>query len=391
MDGLFAEYESKWNEFSGGNEDAELSEEQQEVLDKMWEHIETVKAAYEKYETTLDEVQDLQQEQIEKDLAIQQENFAVLLNELEIKLSINEDDLTTIEYYLSKMSDDFYSMAEAAALMIGDAYSGDENNPFGTHNGRESQGLNYIQQLGNYKKYEEDLEYQYHTTDPETGKTYINKEQYIEGLREVKQGYIDNLQALQELDTAMMSYYADTLRAGQEELAKYTSQMDRHNAVLEHYSSILDIIGKSKDFESMGVVLEAQAHTAENAVKVAEENYNLLRKQADQRKAEYEAELAAKGEDDPAVKMLKKQWLDAEEGVGEAQDDMMQKTEEWAQALKAVVENELEGLARELEKAFTANFGNSFEAMNTQMERAKSLQEEYLTTTNQVYETNKLI
>jgi hypothetical protein len=30
-------------------------------------------------------------------------------------------------------------------------------------------------------------------------------------------------------------------------------------------------------------------------------------------------------------------------------------------------------LARELEKAFTANFGNSFEAMNTQMKRAKSL------------------
>jgi hypothetical protein len=27
MNGLFAEYESKWNEFSGGNEDAELSEE----------------------------------------------------------------------------------------------------------------------------------------------------------------------------------------------------------------------------------------------------------------------------------------------------------------------------------------------------------------------------
>jgi hypothetical protein len=34
----------------------------------MWEHIETVKTAYEKYETTLDEVQDLQQEQLEKAL-----------------------------------------------------------------------------------------------------------------------------------------------------------------------------------------------------------------------------------------------------------------------------------------------------------------------------------
>ena len=137
MDGLFAEYESKWNEFSDGNEDAELSEEQQEVLDKMWEHIETVKTAYEKYETTLDEVQDLQQEQIEKNLAIQQENFAILQEELEIKLSINEDDLATIEYYLSKFADDFYSMAEAAALMIGDITKG------ATNFGEGSQGSIY--------------------------------------------------------------------------------------------------------------------------------------------------------------------------------------------------------------------------------------------------------
>jgi hypothetical protein len=59
--------------------------------------------------------------------------------------------------------------------------------------------------------------------------------------------------------------------------------------------------------------------------------------------------------------------------------------------MKAVIENELAGLAQELENALTADFGGSFEALNNQMERAASLQEEYLTTTNKIYETNKMI
>jgi hypothetical protein len=62
----------------------------------------------------------------------------------------------------------------------------------------------------------------------------------------------------------------------------------------------------------------------------------------------------------------------------------------WAEALRAVVENELAMMAESLEQDLTGKFG-SFDEMNTAMERASSLQEEYLTTTNQVYETNKMI
>jgi hypothetical protein len=35
--------------------------------------------------------------------------------------------------------------------------------------------------------------------------------------------------------------------------------------------------------------------------------------------------------------------------------------------------------------------GTSFDELLTSMERRSSLQEEYLTTTNQIYETNKLM
>ena len=56
----------------------------------------------------------------------------------------------------------------------------------------------------------------------------------------------------------------------------------------------------------------------------------------------------------------------------------------------AVLENKLAKFGQVLENELTRGFG-SFDAMMTAMDRASSLQEEYLTTTNQIYETNKLM
>jgi hypothetical protein len=69
---------------------------------------------------------------------------------------------------------------------------------------------------------------------------------------------------------------------------------------------------------------------------------------------------------------------------------MLEDAETWAESLKALLETELEELGDNLEKALAGDFG-SLDYMMTSMERANSLQEEYLTTTNKVYETNKLM
>jgi hypothetical protein len=99
----------------------------------------------------------------------------------------------------------------------------------------------------------------------------------------------------------------------------------------------------------------------------------------------------ANGESKEAVELLQKNWEAAADATNAAQDEMLSKTEAWAESMKAVVENELAGLAQTLENSLTADFGGSFDALATQMEHANSLQEEYLTTTNKIYETNKMM
>jgi hypothetical protein len=57
--------------------------------------------------------------------------------------------------------------------------------------------------------------------------------------------------------------------------------------------------------------------------------------------------------------------------------------------MKAIIENDFAEMADIMEKSLTG--GISFDSLLTSMERRSSLQEEYLTTTNQIYETNKLM
>ena len=352
----------------------EMDEDQQATLEELDNYIDALTEAYEQYETTLDEKKDAEEERLEKLLAIQEEYYNLLNEELEVKLSINEDDLNTLEYYLGKMSDDFYQMAEAAALMIG---SGDTKGQLDV----------YKDNLADQEQYLKDLEYNHTTINPETGETYINDAQYIEGLRNSKDAIIENLNSLNDLDDAMMDYYGDTIAMAQDELAKYTDIMEHHSSVLSHYQTLLELTGKQNDTKAMGAVLEGQAKTAENRMKVAKDSLEMYQGQAEARYAEYQAALAAG--DDAAAELYLEQYQAALTAANEAEEEFLSSAEEWAESLRAVLDNTMKGLAQDLENTLTG--GTSFDQMTTAMERAASLQEDYLTTTNQIYETNKLM
>jgi glutamyl-tRNA reductase len=90
-----------------------------------------------------------------------------------------------------------------------------------------------------------------------------------------------------------------------------------------------------------------------------------------------------------AYETYKKNWEAAQKVAASAQDEMLAKTEEWAESMKSIIENELASLAETLEHSLTG--GVSFDELMTTMERRSSLQEEYLTATNQLYETNKMM
>jgi predicted ribosome quality control (RQC) complex YloA/Tae2 family protein len=102
-----------------------IDESEQEKLDELDKQIDALKEAYDQYETTLDEAKDMEEQYLEQLLAIQTEYYNMLNEELEVNLTINEDSLETIEYYLGKIADDFYKMAEGAAYLVGSLVNGE--------------------------------------------------------------------------------------------------------------------------------------------------------------------------------------------------------------------------------------------------------------------------
>jgi hypothetical protein len=66
---------------------------------------------------------------------------------------------------------------------------------------------------------------------------------------------------------------------------------------------------------------------------------------------------AIKGSD--AYETYKKNWEAAQKVAASAQDEMLAKTEEWAESMKSIIENELASLAETLEHSLTG--GVSFD------------------------------
>lgn len=344
---------------------------EQTVLEPLRKKIEELEAAIAMYEETLGILEDTDKEIETKQDQIMQNNYDKIMGTLKINIEVNDRDLELLDYYLSKIEDDFYSAAEAAALMVGQL---DTSSTMGGQMGE------YFQQLKEYSNALDELNAKHAAGE-------ITDAAYEEGLEEIRSGLLDNLEAIQELDQAMLEYYSNTLSMANEEIDKYVKRMEHQTSILEHYGNIMEILGKEMDYESMGEILQGQVDTIENEMEVAEATYNMYQQQADEKKALLD-DAIARG-DMAAAEVYQAEWEAANEAAMEAQSDMLDKTEEWAEAMRAVVENKLAGLAKSLEEALTG--GTSFDEMTTSIERAASLQEEYLTTTNQIYETNKLM
>ena len=333
-----------------------------DIIDGIEDDIEAVQNAEEQFQESVEtwEQAGLDMESILD--SIMQNNYDIIMEGLEIPLSLNEEDLRYIELRLSQIEDDMYSMSEAVALTSSELSEYKDNLRLADEALAE---LNRAHETGE-----------------------ITDAAYQEGLGEIRDKYYENVESLMELDKTMKEYYSNTLDMANEELSKYTEQMEHQTSVLEHYQSLIELMGKSTDYKMIGKILEGQVETTKNSMEVSKQWYETQRNNADALAAEYAAALANNASE-AELEIIKANWEAAEASANEAQDQMLSDAEAWAEALKAVLENELADLSQTLENALTG--GTSFDTLTTQMERAASLQEEYLTTTNQIYETNKLM
>lgn len=338
--------------------DSEVSDDEQEKIDELQDKIDALTKAIDQYEETRDLVHDLEDQIQDAYYEWQDNNYEILHYELEIKIEINDLELEKIDYYINKLSDDFYAMAEVAGYM---------NQKFS-----EAQDA-----LGYYEGFYNDLNAAFANGE-------ISQEKYVEGLKESYSAILDQLTSLNDLDKEMMHYYRDTLDAAADELSYYTDQLEHLNSVLDHYKNLVTLVNGELDYKSIGKILDGQAKVLKNQLDVASANYKMLLSE----KAEIEQSLA-NAQDEAARELFEEELKAITTKVNEAQEEMLSKTEEWAEAQKAIMENAMAEAAKAMEKEFTDGLG--FDALSNSIDRLNSYADEYLTKTNQIYETQKLI
>lgn len=399
------------------------------VLDPFNQKVDDLKQYIDQYDETRELIEDLENDIDDSLYEWKGLNYEILHYEMEIKIEINDLALTRLDYYLEKLEGDFYSVSEAAAYLTSrfepvlnklaayeelyrdttkmwdsttqlygdimegidetihqsneerlDAMSGGLVGAFTGNGVIENNPTDFYTQTADGKLIAVGEEGYINALDRD-----ITQADYVEGLYESFEGIFEELGELVDMDKQMMEFYANAIEMAREELEFYTDSLGHLTNALKHYHKVADITGKTNDYGFMGKMLEAQAATIENELSVASSNYEMWKQQ----KAYWEAQLATAEEGTKQWEFYKENLDAAVKATEEAQEEMLQKTEEWAEALRAILEHELQDAARILENALTG--GTSFDTMNKALERAESLQEEYLTTTNKIYETTKLM
>lgn len=243
------------------------SEEAEKAVEEAEKKYEETIAVLEQYEETLSALREQEEKIIDLQYQIQDANYEKLQESLTLKLEIEEDSLRRMELMLSRYANDFYKMAESAALLAGSTD-------------------NYKNQLTNYKDHKTNLDTAYAAGE-------ISQADYMAGIKEVRDGIYDQLEALIELDDQMMHYYEDTLAAANEELADYTDHMEHLTSVFDHYVSLMDILGKSKDYDAIGDFLGGKTDTIRDRLNVAQEYYDVLLRQKEDAEQKLNAAIAA--------------------------------------------------------------------------------------------------
>ena len=350
--------------------------------EKLQKKVETVKEAYENLAEGLTKIEDTRDELLETNERIaenlrnqQDAYFEKLSYKIEVKLEINDQDLTLLQHYYDKISDQAYKRAEAIQYLWSSA-------------GGDNEIAKTTEKLSIYNNEYKDLQAAY-----KKGK--ISQADFVEGMKEVRDGALDTAEALQDLDEQMLEYYSDTLDMVSEEIEKFTSRIDNLSSALNHYLKVMDLLGKDKSYDQINAINSALKQTAKN-------NYDIATKSVEMYKAQQTAAKTSldqfvnnwKGtyEDmvkDPQYEALLKNYDAITEKFQEACDQQLSYAETYLETLNTLYENAIDQIADKIEDSFTN--GKGFDALNDSLSNIQTNWEEYLTPVNQAYELTKLV
>ena len=335
-------------------------------------YIESIKERMEQYGETVETAMDKVNENLDRIYEIQEKNAEKIAHELEVANELTENTLKQIQNTVKLLGNTIYRDVSAMKLWF-DRNITDRQ---AAQSGRAALAKSTMENI--YSRYQlwKDNPLDTNGLTAEQARDLLGQTEDM-----LQTAFDDIFDQISEME----SLFGDTLDYWKDRIEKVTAAMEANAGTLDHLQNVLSLLGKATDYKALGKVLEGQ-------LEVAKQNYEAAKLRANTSSSEYNSALEyynkLSGEDAEFYKTsvldkLQEQMQEDTANMQAALENVLEKVNSW-------FENEVNRIYQESEDRLVGKWG-SFDALDAAMQRQHNLADEYLTKTNQLYETNDLL
>ena len=232
--------------------------------------------------------------------------------------------------------------------------------------------------IEDYNKWEE--------TRKKQEEQYIgNRDQYLKWLSENKDNLQDIISGMQDNITGIQEFYENTLDKLDEKWDEYFDKLDYYTNVIDKYKSLSALSGKEANQQFIKAFAQAGYSTAVQASDARKSEYLKAKDSYEKMLNKSEDEVIKNGED---VEKFREDLEATRKRFVESQDAWLDSLQDLGERANTLLQSELAIVKETMENEI---FGMSLEDYQKELDMLNAKQEDYLTTTNKMYETNKLI
>lgn len=326
------------------------------ALEAAEERYNDAKKSIENYEEAIQKANETANNMLETRNKLSAAEVEKITYKLEFKLEMNERDLALLEYYQDKYAEQLNKQDDLFASYFDTAAEYEQN-------------LNAIGEAYNslVSKYAAGL---------------ITEKDYAEQLEELHDKALDNLKSLNEVEENLIDSYTQALELAQEQIEKTTSSIESANETLQSYMDILNLYEGVTDYKKMANFYDMMNKNNITNIEVQKKHLDVLLAEEDkfQEKIKNGQEL---------TELEKKEYEALEEQIQDTRETLLSTTQEALETIRSTYENTINGIADDLDN-FMAGSAGSLSYLQEQYEQFQEEQEQYVSTTKELYEVSKL-
>lgn len=210
----------------------------------------------------------------------------------------------------------------------------------------------------------------------------LNQANYVEGLKDLNDQILENLENIADLKKEIEELYGETLETANDEFDTQAEKITNASDAMKSYISILGSIGKGSNLKELTKFYDSQYQYNLQSLAAQQEYLEILR---DEERYYAERLNSAEGLTDTE----RKQYEALEETIQDVNSNILSDTESALDQITEAFNNDIEIIFDNLEEQI-AGVGNSIQDLSDAYAYYQEEQERYVTTAKELYEVSKL-